>query len=141
MTSLWDYRSDAEFNGRDFVGYDVEATDGSIGKIDESSVAAGQAYLVVDTGFWIFGKQRLIPAGVVQRIDDDEQKVFVSLSKDEIKAAPDFEEQHRDDRAATTTSPITARTPGRPDRVFVSPIPPACGEIGDTNRRVQPELS
>ena len=65
MTSLWDYRSDAGSNGRDFVGYDVEASDGSIGKIDESSVAAGQAYLVVDTGFWIFGKKRLIPAGVV----------------------------------------------------------------------------
>ena len=98
MTSMWDYRSDAGYSGRDFVGYDVEATDGSIGKIDESSAAAGQAYLVVDTGFWIFGKKRLIPAGVVQLIDDDAKKVFVSMSKDEIKAAPDFEEQHRDVR-------------------------------------------
>ena len=77
---------------------DVEATDGSIGKIDESSVAAGQAYLVVDTGFWIFGKKRLIPAGVVQRLDDAAQKVYVSLSKNEIKGAPDFDERHREMR-------------------------------------------
>ena len=35
---------------RDFVGYDVEATDGTIGKVDESSYDASCAYLVVDTG-------------------------------------------------------------------------------------------
>jgi hypothetical protein len=95
---MWDYRPDAGSNGRDIVGYNVEATDGSIGKIDESSVAAGQAYLVVDTGFWIFGKKRLIPAGVVQLVDDEARQVYVTLSKDEIKAAPDFDEQHREMR-------------------------------------------
>ncbi len=97
MTSMWDYRAEVGFADRDIVvGYDVEATDGSIGKIDESSYDAGQAYLVVDTGFWIFGKKRLIPAGVVQRIDDEAEKVFVTLSKDQIKQAPDFDERHRD---------------------------------------------
>ena len=93
MTSMWDYRADAGFDGQDIVGYNVEATDGGIGKIDESSVAAGKAYMVVDTGFWIFGKKRLIPAGVVQRVDDEARKVYVSLTKDQIKAAPDFDEQ------------------------------------------------
>ena len=47
------------------VGYDVEATDGHIGKIDEASTETDRNYLVVDTGFWIFGKKRLVPAGVV----------------------------------------------------------------------------
>ena len=98
MTSMWDYRADLELADRDFVGYDVEATDGGIGKIDESSYEAGQAYLVVDTGFWIFGKKRLIPAGVVERIDDQAETVFVNLSKDQIKAAPDFDERHRETR-------------------------------------------
>jgi zona occludens toxin (predicted ATPase) len=98
MTSMWDYRAEVELVDRDIVGYDVEATDGSIGKIDESSYAAGQAFLVVDTGFWIFGKKRLIPAGVVQRIDDEAEKVFVTLSKDQIKQAPDFDERDRDVR-------------------------------------------
>jgi hypothetical protein len=98
MTSMWDYRAEVGLVDRDIVGYDVEATDGRIGKIDESSYDAGQAYLVVDTGFWIFGKKRLIPAGVVQRIDDEAEKVFVTLSKDQIKQAPDFDERHRDVR-------------------------------------------
>jgi hypothetical protein len=70
---------------RDVVGYDVEATDGTTGKIDEASNEAGSSYLVVDTGFWIFGKKRLIPAGVVRRVDDDERKVHVSMTKDQIK--------------------------------------------------------
>jgi hypothetical protein len=48
-------------NGADIVGYDVEATDGSIGKVDKRSTEAGPNYLVVDTGFWIFGHKRLIP--------------------------------------------------------------------------------
>jgi hypothetical protein len=40
----------------------------------------------------------MIPAGVVERIDDTERKVFVAMTKDEIKSAPDFEDVHRTDR-------------------------------------------
>jgi hypothetical protein len=95
MTNMWDYRDDVHQADRDVVGYEVMATDGSIGKIDEASMEAGSAYLVVDTGFWIFGKKRMIPARVVQRVDDAEQLVHVSMSKDDIKSAPDFDDQHR----------------------------------------------
>ena len=83
----------------DIAGYDVEATDGSIGKIDKASVETPRRYLVVDTGFWIFGKKRMIPAGVIERLDPDERKVFVSLTKDEIKQAPDFDEARREEEA------------------------------------------
>src|SRR3954447_11361338 len=79
-------------NGADIVGYEVEATDGSIGKVDKRSAEAGRDYLVVDTGFWIFGHKRLIPAGVVRRVDHNDRKVFVSMTKEEIKNAPDFDE-------------------------------------------------
>lgn len=98
MTDMWDYRTDVTTAGSDLVGYSVEATDGSIGKIDESSVEAGSAYVVVDTGPWIFGKKRMIPAGVVERIDDADKKVYVRLTKDQIKDAPDFDEAHRMER-------------------------------------------
>jgi hypothetical protein len=75
----------------DLTGFDVEAVDGSIGKIDEASYGEGSSCLVVDTGFWIFGKKRMIPAGVVQRIDTEKQKVHVNMTKDEIKGAPDYD--------------------------------------------------
>ena len=93
-TRTWEYTDEVvgTLTDRDLTGYDVEATDGSIGKIDAESRDAGSASLVVDTGWWIFGKKRLIPAAAVQQINHEDQQVFVSLTKDEIKAAPDFNE-------------------------------------------------
>ena len=82
----------------DLTGFDVEATDGHIGKIDEATLAEGNTCLVVDTGFWIFGKKRMLPAGVIQSIDRDGKKVYVSMTKDEIKGAPDYDElRHHED--------------------------------------------
>jgi hypothetical protein len=100
--NVWTYRTTLSprlADPRGLVGYDVVAADGSIGKIDEASTETSRNYLVVDTGFWIFGKKRLIPAGVVTQLDHDNEKVYVSLTKDEIKEAPDFEDRKaaRDD--------------------------------------------
>ena len=75
-----------------FVGYQVEALDGSIGKVDEATYDAGSAYIVVDTGPWIFGKKVMLPAGTIRRVDHEEEKMFVSRTKDQIKDAPEFEE-------------------------------------------------
>jgi hypothetical protein len=93
---LWDYQEDQ--SGRDLVGYDIEATDGSIGTIDEATHEAGSSYVVVDTGPWIFGKKVLLPAGTIERIDHDTEKVFVTRSKDDIKNAPEFDEHADRDR-------------------------------------------
>jgi hypothetical protein len=54
---------------------------------------------VVDTGFWIFGKKRMNPAGVLTRIDHDDRNVYVTLTKDQIKQAPDFDEARREQEA------------------------------------------
>jgi hypothetical protein len=92
MTNLWMYREDTFTDGTDVVGYDVAAADGDIGKVDQSSQATDSAHLVVDTGWWIFGKKRLIPAGAVSGIDHRNQRISVDMTKDEIKDAPDFDE-------------------------------------------------
>jgi hypothetical protein len=91
MSDMWTYQDSTWTQGQDLVGYDVEASDGSIGKIDEASNEAAGAYLVVDTGFWIFGKKRLIPAGVVSRVDHESKKVHVNMTKEQIKSAPDYD--------------------------------------------------
>ena len=70
----------------------MDATDGRIGKIDKASTETSRRYLVVDTGFWIFGKKRLIPAGVVTRVDHNDRKLSVAMTEDQIKDAPDFDE-------------------------------------------------
>ena len=95
MSDIWSYRTDVATSGSGLVGYRVEATDGGIGKIDESSTEAGSAFIVVDTGPWIFGKKRMIPARVIERIDAAEERVYVRMTKDQIKDAPDFDESHR----------------------------------------------
>ena len=76
----------------DLTGFNVEAVDGGIGKIDEATYEANAGYVVVDTGPWIFGKKVLLPAGVIRDVDLDSEKVFVDRSKDEIKNAPEFDE-------------------------------------------------
>lgn len=83
--------------GQDITGYKVEAIDGSIGKIDEASNEVGDSYLIVDTGPWIFGKKVMLPAGVVQRVDTEEKKVYVNRTKDQIKNAPEFDESKLSD--------------------------------------------
>ena len=77
-------------------GWDVAARDGDIGKIDEATYENRRGCLIVDTGWWIFGKKRMIPAGTVTTIDPDDRKVHVALTKDDIKNAPDYDEQRRD---------------------------------------------
>ena len=92
--NVWAYRVDlgSPSEQANIIGYDVEAADGSIGKIDELSNETSRNYLVVDTGFWIFGKKRLIPAGMVNRVDHTNRKVYTPMTKDQIKQAPDFDD-------------------------------------------------
>ncbi|SNT19277.1 hypothetical protein SAMN05216276_10281, partial [Streptosporangium subroseum] len=46
--NVWDYRSEARSGDQalDLVGFDVEATDGKIGSVDEESNAVGDSYVV-----------------------------------------------------------------------------------------------
>jgi hypothetical protein len=78
--------------GIDVTGFGVEALDGSIGKVDDATYEENANGLVVDTGPWIFGKKVVLPAGVVDRVDPDEEKVYVHRTKDQIKDSPRFGE-------------------------------------------------
>jgi hypothetical protein len=82
----------------DLVGFDIEATDGSIGTIDEATHDVGSSYVVVDTGPWIFGSKVMLPAGTISRVDSQDRKVYVDRSKDEIKSAPKFDKNTYTDR-------------------------------------------
>jgi len=95
-TDLWTY---PESVGRlDLTGFEVEAADGSIGKVDEATNDVGQSYLVVDTGVWIFGKKVLLPAGLVERVDREEEKLWINRTKGEIENAPEFDkDNYRED--------------------------------------------
>ncbi|MFD8019126.1 PRC-barrel domain-containing protein [Streptomyces lavendulae] len=98
--NVWNYQpTSGHLAGTDLTGYKVEAADGSIGKVDKHSDEVGDAYLVVDTGVWIFGKEVLLPASTVVRVDPEDKRVFVDRTKEQIKAAPEF---HRDKHLGDT---------------------------------------
>jgi hypothetical protein len=97
-TTLWRY-DDPDWAEIDLVGYAVEAVDGEIGRIDETNREIGTRYLVIDTAPWIFGKKVMLPAGLVERVDVPNERVYVGRTRDVIKRAPEFNEaRHHDPR-------------------------------------------
>jgi len=95
QVDVWTYRNEtlpATTRDFDLTGYGVEALDGSIGKVDEATYEVGSSYMVVDTGPWIFGKKVMLPAGVIARVDENDEKIFVHRTKDQIKNAPEFDD-------------------------------------------------
>jgi hypothetical protein len=49
--NMWGYQpTTGHTEGNNLTGYKVEATDGSIGKVDKHFDEVGSSYLVVDTG-------------------------------------------------------------------------------------------
>ncbi len=99
LIKIKDYDShykDNILSGNNLKGYDVYAISpqeqvGSVHDIlvDESGHIR---YLVIDTGFWIFGKKVLLPIGRCQ-IDYDNQSVNVpSLSKEQVENLPKYDD-------------------------------------------------
>ena len=114
----WEYRDASlasTMTQREIVGYDAEALDGSIGKIDGATLETDSGHIVVDTGPWIFGKKVMLPVGVLTSADHEDQKVFVNRTKDEIKNVPEFDDSMRN--STRRTAPNSARTTARGDVV------------------------
>jgi hypothetical protein len=95
---IWSYRHDSWSNAS-ISGYDVLALDGTIGTVDAATADVDPHCIVVHTGAWIFGKQVLLPVGVVESVDDRQRVVRVELTKDQIKHAPELDETAFDDEA------------------------------------------
>ena len=117
---VWTYREEGQLgydatSGRDLSGYHVEALDGSIGKIDEATYEVGKSFIIVDTGPWIFHHKVMLPAGVVERVDEDDEKVWVNRTKEQIKDSPEYDvsrisDAGYHDQVGTTTAPVVLRT-------------------------------
>jgi hypothetical protein len=92
----WSYRADLEVAGGNLVGYQVEATDGGIGKVDSWTREVNSSYLVVDIGPWIFGHRVMIPAGTINHIDHQHHRVYLDRTREQVRSAPAFDlDAHR----------------------------------------------
>ncbi|MEU9504583.1 PRC-barrel domain containing protein [Streptomyces sp. NPDC048196] len=92
--NIWGYQDSVGYvSGTDLTGFAVEAIDGTVGSVDEHSDEAGASYLVVDTGVWIFGREILLPAGLISSIDLDRSTIYLACAKKDIEDAPEFERE------------------------------------------------
>ncbi len=89
---LWQYRESMRFAARniDLSGFEVVGRDGaSIGTVDKASNDVKVNYIVVDTGEWLSGRQVILPAYTVERVDADARKVFIDQTSEDIRNAPE----------------------------------------------------
>lgn len=88
---------DEIFGGTDIKGMDVYAgtTDEKIGTVYDMLLdETGRfRYLVIDTGFWIFGKKVLLPIGSA-RIDYDSRRIYAVglVDKHQAEQLPEYDE-------------------------------------------------
>lgn len=89
-----DYKQDI-FGGEDIKSFSVyDNTNDKIGSVYDIIVdEAGQfRYLVIDTGFWIFGKKVLLPVGKAS-VDYAQKRVYAQgLTKEQAESLPEYDE-------------------------------------------------
>ncbi|MGE5361400.1 MAG: PRC-barrel domain-containing protein [Bacteroidales bacterium] len=76
------------------VGHHIHATDGDIGHVNDMLVddhTWAIRYLVVDTSNWWGGHDVLISPPWIEAVSWPEEKVFVALTRQSIKEAPDYD--------------------------------------------------
>ncbi len=84
------------------TGYNIQAADHSIGHVkdflfDDASWAI--RYLVIDTrNWWPGGKKVLLATHWIDRIDWAEQTVYTQLTREQVKASPEYDESATVDR-------------------------------------------
>jgi uncharacterized protein YrrD len=80
----------------DVTGRDIQAKDGEIGHVGDFVVddeTWAIRYLIVDTRNWWPGKKVLIAPRWIERISWAESKVFINLTRDAIKGAPEYTDE------------------------------------------------
>jgi hypothetical protein len=88
-SEIWGYR-DVALGGIGLVGFEVEATDGPAGTVDEATNDVPGTVLVVEMGSRLLGRKVVVPAEMVARVDGSNGIVFLDRSREELKDAPAY---------------------------------------------------
>lgn len=79
---------------REVMSYHIQATDGEIGHVQDFFVDEDDwciRYMVVDTRDWLPGKKVLVSPDWVEKVTWDEAKVYVNLTREQVKESPEYE--------------------------------------------------
>ena len=95
IADLYPNYRDEIFDGNDIKNFSVyDYTNDKIGSVYDIIVddTGRFRYLVIDTGFWIFGKKVLLPVGRAN-IDYAQERVYASgLTKEQAEQLPEYDE-------------------------------------------------
>lgn len=83
---------------KDVSGHSIQAIDGELGHVDDFIIddeTWAIRYMVVDTKNWLPGKKILISPQWINKISWEDSKVFVNLSQEAIRHAPEYDEDER----------------------------------------------
>ncbi|HEY5752897.1 MAG TPA: PRC-barrel domain-containing protein [Chthoniobacterales bacterium] len=78
---------------RDLGGYHIQTGEGAIGHVTDFMIDGRSweiRHLVVETGHWFSGKEIVISPKHIDRISYEESKVFVNVTRDAIRRAPEY---------------------------------------------------
>lgn len=85
---------DPHLRGTKYVtGYRIHAEDGEIGKVEDFIIDDGTwaiRYIIVNTGEWLAGKKVIISPRWIERVSFDEMKVYLGLTMENIRQAPEY---------------------------------------------------
>lgn len=79
---------------RNVTGYYIEATDGDLGHVDDFIVDTSEwaiRYMIVDTRNWWPGKKVLVSPEWISEVSWPESRVYVDMSREAIKSAPEYD--------------------------------------------------
>jgi PRC-barrel domain len=134
LVKLSDYDSDHEknlFDGHKITNFSVYANDSDdhdqnkVGSVKDMLIDENDGrfrYFVIDTGFWVFGKNVLLPVGLA-RLNYDKERLYVSgLTKEQVENLPEFShnlqiDNDYEERVRSSYLPLVAR--------LAPPQPPA----------------
>ncbi|MDY7007644.1 MAG: DUF2382 domain-containing protein [Cyanobacteriota bacterium] len=96
MTDTYPNYKEQIFGGEDIKKYSVYTAESEekVGEIDDALVdERGRfRYLIIDTGFWIFGKKVLLPTGRA-KIDYDRERIYtIGFTKDQAENLPKYDD-------------------------------------------------
>lgn len=81
-------------SANEMIGWDIEATDGTIGHVDDFLVNEKgwtMRYLVIDTTTWLPGGEVIVAPSWIRTVSWEKRSVALGLTRESVKASPPYE--------------------------------------------------